>query len=42
MKFDTAFVFPKFSPLENIQAKVYGGGIKGINIIVNFHSKSFL
>ena len=37
MKFDASFVFPKFRPPKNIQTKVYGGGIKGINITVNFH-----
>ena len=26
-----------FCPPKNIQTKVYGGGIKGINITVNFH-----
>lgn len=39
MKLDAAFVFPEFRPPENIQAKVYGEGIKGINITVNFHLK---
>lgn len=37
MKLDASFVFPKFRPPKNIQTKVYGGGIKGINITVNFH-----
>lgn len=39
MKLDVSFVFPKFCPIENIQTKVYGGGIKSINITVNFYLK---
>lgn len=39
MRFDAPFVFPKFGPPENIQTKVYSGGIKSINITVNSHLK---
>lgn len=33
-------MLPEFRPPEDIQTKVYGGGIKGIDITVNLHLKA--